>query len=83
MVGDMLSMIAMVGILAGIIKLFQMAATLGEIKELLSEIKRNTQDYSPAAQNLDRRPAEPTYRHIDSTSEADAIIRASMLEPER
>ena len=80
----MVSMIAMVAILAGIIKVFQMSSTLNEIKDLLGEIKRNTQDYSPVAGlSPQRRPMEASIRTVDTASEADAIIRASMLEPER
>lgn len=34
--------------LAGVFKLFQIATYLGEVKELLQDIKRNTQDVPPS-----------------------------------
>ena len=79
----MLGLASIVGVLAGLIKIFQMASTLNEIKDVLVEIRRNTQDYSPAALSAQPQEQENVMRPVGSGSEADAIIRAAMLEPER
>jgi hypothetical protein len=58
-IGDMVSLVAIMAILSGIIKLFQIATSLNEIKDVLSEIKRNTQDYPVVPGSaLDRFPSE-------------------------
>jgi len=44
-IGDMVSLVTIVSILAGIIKVFQIAGSINEIKDLLVDIKRNTSDY--------------------------------------
>ena len=45
-VGQVISLIVFGLLVAGVLKAFQMAADLGEIKDLLRDIKRNTQDVS-------------------------------------
>ena len=82
-IGDTLTMVAIIAILAGIMKIFQIATSLNEIKDLLRDIKRGTEDYSPVAGASRQRAFEPSIRPIDSASEAESIIRASVLEPER
>ena len=79
-VGEMISLVAVVAILAGIIKVFQIATSLNEIKDLLTEIKRNTQDYSTVAGTSRSRTPERALGIVGTTSEADSIIRASLLD---
>lgn len=58
-IGDAISLAAVVAVLAGIIKQFQIAASLNEIRDLLAQIKRNTQDYTPASSvGFERRATE-------------------------
>jgi hypothetical protein len=52
---------------AGVAKIFQMAGTLSEIKELLNDIKRNTDSHSPA----------PPFA---STESAESLLRAVSAE---
>jgi hypothetical protein len=42
------TMVVYAVIVAGVVKLFRIASDLGEIKEALLDIKRNTQDVVPA-----------------------------------
>ena len=73
-IGDMVSLVAVMAILAGIIKVFQIGSTLNEIKDVLGEIRRNTQDYSPSA--AASRPGSPI-------RSADALLHtSSALESE-
>lgn len=79
-IGDAISLAAVVAILAGIIKLFQIATSLTEIRDLLVQIKRNTQDYSPAGHS-EFRPAESL--HLDSGNRADAsTFHSALVNPE-
>ena len=55
---------------AAVAKAFQIATTLTEIKELLSDIKRNTDTHAPAA------PFSP----FASTESAESLIRAVSAE---
>jgi hypothetical protein len=43
--GEVFSIIGFLVILAGVYKIFQMSTDLRETKELLRDIKRNTQDF--------------------------------------
>jgi hypothetical protein len=52
---------------AGVAKIFQMAGTLLEIKELLNDIKRNTDSHAPA----------PPFA---STESAESLLRAVSAE---
>ncbi len=47
LLGGLATMVVYAVIVAGVIKLFHMASDLGEIKDALLEIKRNTQDVLP------------------------------------
>jgi hypothetical protein len=64
----MVSLVAVIAILAGIIKVFQIGSTLNEMKDLLGEIRRNTQDYSPSG--VASRAGSPM-------RSADALLHAS------
>ena len=44
MVSSVVALVAYAVVLAGVYKVFQMAGELSEIKDLLRDIKRNTQD---------------------------------------
>ena len=46
--GEVFSIIAFLLLLAGVYKVFQMSTDLREIKELLRDIKRNTQQVFPS-----------------------------------
>jgi len=61
-------------ILAGVYKLFQVATDVGEIKEALLEIKRNTQDAAaPAPGRSMEIPAERLMRAVNAESYPPAI----------
>ena len=86
-IGDMISVMAVVAVLAGIYKVFQMAASLNEIKDLLADIKRNTHDISspaPEGASWSESEADSTesLRHaVDSQSGEDQQAQPSLLEP--
>ena len=82
MIGDMVGMATVVAVLAGLFKLFQISASLTEIRDLLAEIKRNTSDYSSLSSLSRPQLSGPLVREVETASEADAIIRAAALEPE-
>ena len=81
-IGDMISLVAVMAIIGAIIKLFQIATSLNEIRDLLVEIKRNTQDYSPTA--------SAGLRHYPEPSSLDALhgrpdagsLHTAVLNPE-
>jgi|SRR5271154_3009186 len=54
-------------ILFGVFKIFQIATELGEIKELLKDIKRANEDHSAVASSISRSP-ESLLRAVSATS---------------
>ncbi|HXP88087.1 MAG TPA: hypothetical protein VN841_25375 [Bryobacteraceae bacterium] len=80
--GDMISLMAVMAIIAGIAKLFQIATSLNEIKDVLIEIKRNTRDYSvPVSSEAEPYPSESPLHAGGSGSDA-ASLQAALLDPE-
>ena len=61
----MISLIGFGLLVAGVLKAFQIAADMGEIKDLLRDIKRNTQDVSA------ERAAEPSPNLMQAYSDAE------------
>jgi hypothetical protein len=81
-IGEMITLVAVMAIVGGVMKLFQIATSLNEIKDLLTEIKRNTRDYSPPAHTDAQRYASESPLHGDgSESDADSLHPA-LSEPE-
>ena len=77
----MISMVVVVALIGGIYKVFQIATAMNEVKDLLTDIKRNTMDYSHislATSRPDESPRRPLGTALDSSP-----IRSSVLEPER
>jgi len=63
-------------ILAGVYKLFQIATDVGEMKDLLRDIKRNTQEIPaphPEATRVSRSP-EDLLRSLSAESYPDATV---------
>jgi hypothetical protein len=68
--GELASLAVMVAIFAGINKAFQMAATLNEIKDLLTDIKRNTFNVPAPALSSQAHSPEALVRAIHANPEA-------------
>ena len=56
MVGGVISIVFYSVVLSGLYKVFQISTELGEIKELLKDIRRNTENASPVAPALRESP---------------------------
>lgn len=75
-VTGLLTLVVYAGIVAGIAKIFQISSQLSEMKDLLSDIKRNTQDYSaPKSPRTPQSPEElaralnaEAYRSIETSA---------------
>jgi hypothetical protein len=85
MLGEIASLAVMVGIFAAISKVFQMATTLNEIKDLLTDIKRNTfnvpaVNVTALAQGSHPNSPEALVRAIHATPEA---TEAALYDTER
>ncbi len=77
--GEFASLAVMVAIIAGINKVFQAAATLNEIKDLLTDIKRNTYSMpavNAAAVNI------PVLGQESHPNSPEALVRAIHASPE-
>jgi hypothetical protein len=72
--GEVFSIIGFLVILAGVYKVFQMSTDLRETKELLRDIKRNTQDF-PAHPGQSSGPISPEdlVRAVHAQSFDDAV----------
>lgn len=81
-IGDMISLVAVMAIIGAIIKLFQVASTLNEIKDLLTEIKRNTADYSPTASTAAPRYPESSSLHALEGRPDAGSLHTAVLNPE-
>jgi hypothetical protein len=70
-------------IVAGVTKLFQIATDLGEIKDALNEIRRNTQDAMPPAlvRHSPGRLPEPAIAQVYSP--APAVAQPDAVESPR
>jgi hypothetical protein len=81
-IGEMITLVAILAILGGVMKLFQIATSLTEIKDLLTEIRRNTRDYSSAGDSAAQPyPSESPLHATGSESDADSFHPA-LSEPE-
>jgi hypothetical protein len=83
-VGEMMSIAALVLLVVGVMKVFQLARELREVKGLLSEIKRNMQVQNVAAARPD--PQEPIspedfVRAVHSQSYEEAVMEPPVLPP--
>jgi len=73
-----LSLTAYAAVMAGVLKLFQIGTDLGEIKDLLRDIKSNTNDsMSPAIST----PESP--EHLLRAVSAESYPEPSSVEPDR
>ena len=77
-IGNLVGIAGFVLIVAGVMKAFQMATALSEIKELLADIKRNTRDRVPdyAANPAVTTPPPPPFY----SQSADEMLRALKAE---
>jgi hypothetical protein len=66
---------------AGVAKVFQIGGTLSEIKELLADIKRNTDTHAPASQFASVESAESLLRAV--SAELDHPVPPPAIELER
>jgi len=66
---------------AGVAKVFQMASTLSEIKELLTDIKRNSDTHAPGSPFASVESAESLLRAV--SAELDHPVPPSAIELER
>jgi len=66
---------------AGVAKVFQMASTLSEIKELLTDIKRNNDSHAPGSPFASVESAESLLRAV--SAELDHPVPPSAIELER
>jgi hypothetical protein len=66
---------------AGVAKVFQIAGTLSEIKELLTDIKRNTDTHTPAHPFASTESAESLLRAV--SAELDHPVPPSTIDLER
>jgi hypothetical protein len=87
-ISQIISLAAFCLVVAGVLKVFQISTDMGEIKDLLKDIKRNTSDYSPErlkaqvpppSAGLPQSP-EDLARAVRSASYEDELRKA--LEPE-
>jgi hypothetical protein len=77
-IGNLVGIAGFVLIVAGVMKAFQMATALNEIKELLADIKRNTTDRAPgyvANPAVTTPPPPPFY-----SQSGDEMLRALTAE---
>ena len=88
-IGNLVSLAVFALIAAGVVKAFQVANDLGEIKDILRDIRRNAVDQippSPGEQNL-RDMDEASYlaalqRHIGSNAQHTPAPSVSAIQPE-
>jgi hypothetical protein len=81
-IGEMITVVAILAILGGVMKLFQIATSLNEIKDLLTEIRRNTRDHLPPVGSEAHRYPSESPLHADG-SESDAhSLHPALSEPE-
>jgi hypothetical protein len=80
-IGDMISLVAVLAILGGIIKLFQIATSLNEIKDLLIEMKRNAREVPPSVSGVPSYSAASPRGALANRSGAEAL-QAALLDPE-
>jgi hypothetical protein len=77
-ISGIMSVVVYTVILFAVFKIFQISTDLSEIKELLKDIKRNSEDHSPAAISQARSP-ESLLRAVSATSytppDLDAVLR--------
>jgi hypothetical protein len=66
---------------AVVAKAFQIASTLAEMKELLADIKRNTETHAPAAPFASTESADRLLRAV--SAELDHPVPPAALDPER
>ena len=79
--GDMISMVVVAAVVGGMYKVFQIATSLNEIKDLLADIKRNTREYAPTAVSSPRLSESPL-RGIGTELDPSSVP-ASVLDSER
>jgi hypothetical protein len=77
----LLSLTAFALLGAGVLKAFQIAADFGEIKEVLRDIRRNTENYPLAGPVEASKPAEPRVRDLDEASYLAALQARVAAEP--
>jgi hypothetical protein len=78
-IGDMISLVAVAAVIGGLIKLFQMSATLTEIKDVLLEIRRDSRELSSAQRPT---PVRVPNRPIARQS-GDEALQAALMEQDR
>jgi hypothetical protein len=82
--GSIVSITAFALLVAGVLKTFQIATDLGEIKDLLRDIKRNTQDYSaPASKPVSAMDPEEVLRALrtgDYDSPGQSLPQRSVVQ---
>jgi len=61
---------------AGVMKIFQVATTLNEIKDVLKDVRRENQIIAPPV------ASSPSAMHAAAMQDPDALIRALSAEPE-
>ena len=66
---------------AGVAKAFQIAGTLSEMKDLLADIKRNTDTHTPTSPFASTESAESLLRAV--SAELDHPVPAPAIEPQR
>jgi hypothetical protein len=82
-INGLISIVIYAIILAGVVKLFQIASDMSEIKDLLQDIKRNTQDGSPSKFSPARSP-ENLLRAVAAESyPQEASIEPAVGDPQR
>lgn len=85
--GQLLSLLVIAVIIAGVTKLFQLSSELSEMKEILSDIRRNTASNRPSSSppiHRDSAPASPRNlaRAVDSEGmEAAEAYAQNLLKP--
>jgi len=72
--GSAMNIAVLACIVAGVIKLFQMSADLRELKDVLHDIKRNTQAMSPVLPAV--APAAPPVTPPGGPMSPEALVRA-------
>lgn len=81
-IGGLLSFAAFGLIAALVLKAFQITSDLGEIKDLLRDIRRNGEDLSPASYRAAiGKKQEGLLRELDDTSYASAVQAAAGVPP--
>jgi hypothetical protein len=73
MIGGIISIVFYSVVLGGLYKIFQISSELGEIKEVLKDIRRNTEDVSPAALSARQASPEHLMRAVTAASYEDLV----------